>query len=208
MWKQKFFGNRQKWEGARHSCTLLTKGLPRSAHCSFPIAPFSNFIPVFLSEYYKKCYYLGKCLREKMATGEIRLNCNICWEFSHFLSVKFTEIAPGRIHFVTEVFISYQQLKEEKQTFGAGSGMCSELLNSTRLLTEIGASRPHSLFMGRGFIFVFIACGTCLFSCHLNRGGIIENIVSLVWPVKWNRVWAIIVPKTNISEPESLRTFF
>lgn len=48
-----------------------------------------------------------------------------------------------------EVFISYQQLREEKQTFGAGSGICSELLNSTRLLMEIVTSRPHSLFMER-----------------------------------------------------------
>lgn len=46
-----------------------------------------------------------------------------------------------------EMFISYQQLKEEKQTFGASSDMCSELLNSTRLLTETVTSRPHSLLM-------------------------------------------------------------
>lgn len=46
MWKQKFCRNRQKWEGDRQSCTLLTKGLPRSA--PFHIPPLSNFIPVFL----------------------------------------------------------------------------------------------------------------------------------------------------------------
>lgn len=48
-----------------------------------------------------------------------------------------------------EMFISYQQLGEEKQTFGASSDMCSELLNSTRLLTETVTSKLHSLLMMR-----------------------------------------------------------
>lgn len=65
-----------------------------------------------------------------------------------------------------------------------------------------------SVYGERGFIFVCFACDTCLFSHHLNWGCIIENMVSPVWPVKWNRVWAVIVPKTNTAEPESLRTFF
>lgn len=48
-----------------------------------------------------------------------------------------------------EMFISYQHLREEKQTFGASSDMCSELLSSTRLLTETVTSKLHSLLMMR-----------------------------------------------------------
>lgn len=47
------------------------------------------------------------------------------------------------------MFISYQQLREGKQTVGASSDMCSELLNSTGLLTETVTSRPHPLLMKR-----------------------------------------------------------
>lgn len=60
--KSKSCRNRQKWEGARHSCTLLTKGLPRSA--PFHTAPLSNFIPVFLW-IFQEVLLLGKVFEGK-----------------------------------------------------------------------------------------------------------------------------------------------
>lgn len=82
----------------------------------------------------------------------------------------------------------------------------AELYKAAHRNCDLQAS--FSVYGERGFISVSIACGTCLFSCHLSWGCIIENVVSRACPVKWNRVWAIIVPKTNIAESESLRTFF
>lgn len=128
--------------------------LPR-AFLEVPLSTLHHFQTSFQSssEYYKKCYYLGKCLRGENGYMGYRANLQYLLIIFQFLECKIywckTKIAPGRIHFVGEVFISYQQLTEEKQTFGAGSGMFSELLNSTRLLTEIVTCRPHSLFMER-----------------------------------------------------------
>lgn len=127
------------------------------------------------------------------------LECKIYW--------CKTEIAPGRINFVMEVFISYQQFKEEKQTFGAGSGMCSELLNSTRLLTEIVTSRPHSLFMeGEGLSLSPLPVALVCFPAIWTEGASLKT-----WSLQSglsSGTGSIIVPKTNIDEPESLRISF
>lgn len=105
MWKQKSCRNRQKWEGARHSYTLLTKGLPRSA--PFHTAPLSNFIPVFLW-ILQEVLLPGKVFEEKNGYMGNRANLQYLLMIFQFLECKIywckTEIAPGRIHFVVEVF--------------------------------------------------------------------------------------------------------
>lgn len=136
--------------GGQAVISLLTKGLPRSA--PFHIPPLSKFIPVFLW-ILQEVLLPGRVFERKNGCTGNRAKLQYLLIIFLFLECKIycckTKIAPGRINFVMEVFISYQQLKEEKQTFGARSGMCSELLNSTRLLTEIVTSGPHSLFMER-----------------------------------------------------------
>lgn len=128
--------------------------LPRGfLRAPFHTAPLPNFIPVFLC-ILQEVLLPGKVFEGKNGYMGNRAKLQYLLMIFQFLECKIywckTEIAPGRINFVMEVFISYQQLKEEKQTFGADSGMCSELLNSTRLVTEIVTSRPHSVYGGRG----------------------------------------------------------